>query len=197
MRSANDKKTRYKITNSTTIILDLPAQPSPALERMSLHLLAWSDLRPVHQRALLDHMIHSFEKPWADPDALLRRFLRPSCRVAVYAVDGTVTAAALLWKEPSFFYLDKFFVLPSYKQQRIGTPFLAALLSAVTPLVWRTDPILATRFYGKHPAVRTLGTHGEKGYVYQYASAIDRPWEYEDIAPLLALRSAFVPQNTT
>ncbi len=157
----------------------------------------WMDLSRAQQRALLFQMTKSFEKPWADQELLLRRFLRPSCRVVLYTcVSGYPVAAAFLWKEPAFLYLDKFFVWAEHRQQRIGTPFFTALLSFIpSSLVWRTDQTLATRFYGKHPLVRTLGSHGD--YVYQYSTAQKRrPWEYEDIAPLLRMETAFQPKAT-
>ena len=161
---------------------------------ISIH--EWLDLSHAQQRALLRHMTTSFEKPWADQELLFRRFLRPSCYVALYKnASDLPVAAALFWKESTFLYLDKFFVMAEYRQQRIGMPFLTALLSSTTslPLVWRTDQTLATRFYGKHPLVRTLGSHGD--YVYQYSTTqTRRSWEYEDIAPLLRMESAFQPK---
>jgi hypothetical protein len=172
-----------------------------ATPSFSLTYLSFHEISRAHQQHLLRQMMESFEKPWADPTYLLHRLLRPSCRLFLWREDTPNEPAkgvAFVWKESAFLYLDKFFVITEYKQQRIGYPFLTALLSSLSvspslPLLWRTDAILATRFYGKHPSVQTIGTCDE--YVYQLASTPRRPWEYEDIAPLLLRGSAF--QNAT
>lgn len=158
----------------------------------SLSLHSFHDLSDALQRHLLHEMTKSFEKPWADMNHLYRRFLRPSCRVVLFRQNGILKAAAFLWREPDVLYLDKFFIFRPYQNQRIGLPFLYRLLEYVSPsysLLWRTNTILATRFYGKHPAVRTLGKHGE--YIYQIANSSFM--EDTLLLPLLRMESAFQP----
>ena len=60
-------------------------------------------------------------------------------------------------------YMDKFFV----RQKGHGKQFFQELVQRnhASPLIWRTDAVLAERFYGRCPGVRTLARHGE--YVYQ------------------------------
>jgi len=162
----------------------------------SLSFHPFHDLSDALQRHLLHEMTNSFEKPWADLTHLRRRFLRPSCRVGLFRHDGVLKAAAFLWREPDVLYLDKFFVLRSYQNQRIGTPFLHHLLDHVLvshPLLWRTDAILATRFYGKHPAVRTIGTHGDYFYQVAYNTARCSSVKYSVLSSLLRMESAFQP----
>ena len=176
----------------------------------SLSFHPFHDLSDVLQQHLLHEMVKSFQKPWADLTHLRTRFLRPSCRVGLFRQDGVLKAAAFLWREPDVLYLDKFFVFYPYRNQRIGTPFLSHLLehlflsslplcpSLPLPLLWRTDSVLAARFYGKHPLVRTRGTHGE--YVYQTAGhwpyspySSYSPSEDTTFLPLLRMPSAFQP----
>jgi hypothetical protein len=88
-------------------------------------------------------------------------------------------------------YLDKFFV-PS-KGKGIGRRFFSEWATQLrsVPVRWRTDPILAEHFYGKHPAVWTITRHGD--YVYQ---GIGRtPLYLEDILEWQRLPSAFSTQH--
>ena len=160
---------------------------------MSLSFYPFHDLSEALQRHLLQGMIVAFGKPWANPVTLRRRFLRPSCRVGLFRHEGVLKGACFLWREPDLYYLDKFYVFAPYQHQRLGIPFVTLLIASYSPLLWRTDAILASRFYGKHPAVRTLGTHGT--YVYQCTDGhIALPTlPHESLLALLPMETAFCP----
>jgi GNAT superfamily N-acetyltransferase len=170
-----------------------------------IHTLPWNDLSLVHQRAILRAMTESFKKPWTD--AIQQRFLRPSCRITWYEEGGIWRGICIHWKEADFHYLDKFFILPGQQRKGTGRAFLEEWIQYVQqedssiPWIWRTDAVLATAFYGKHPLVQTHAVVGT--YVYQgipgqgypttamTTTTTHRHSLAEDILPLLSLPSAF------
>lgn len=167
----------------------------------SIYSVDWMELSSAQQHELVEQMIQSFEKPWADRARIFLRFFRPSCRVEYYFPEekGKWIGAAISWKETSFRYLDKFFIRKDRRQGGEGYRFLSewiqttsAIKSVKDKWIWRTDPQLATRFYHKHPSVQTHGEHGS--YVYQGVGR--HVWEYEDILPFLTLSTAFIPKRT-
>lgn len=84
-------------------------------------------------------------------------------------------------------YMDKFFVRKGSPKGE-GTRFLQELaqISDGGMFVWRTDAVLAERFYGRLPGVQTLGRHGD--YAYQEVSA---KIGQEDLLGLTQIPSAF------
>lgn len=89
------------------------------------------------------------------------------CRVYLYYPElfGDWTGAAMTWSlmgGNGVEYMDKFFVRRRARGE--GTRFLQELVQAKS-LIWRTDTVLAERFYGRLAGVLWLGKHGD--YVYQ------------------------------
>jgi hypothetical protein len=151
----------------------------------------WMDLSLKQQQDIARQMTESFQKPWHDDIPL--RFFRPSCRVEFYFPTESESwkAASISWKYPSFRYLDKFFVHPTHRGTKgVGREWLHEWIrhQPDTAWLWRTNPSLATGFYGKHPSVITHGQRAD--YVYQGIGRIQ--WEAEDIEPLLRLQSCFI-----
>lgn len=161
-----------------------------------IYSMDWIELSTAQQHELVEQMIQSFGKPWADRNIIFRRFFRPSCRVEYYFPEerGVWMGAAISWKEVSFRYLDKFFIRQDRCRSGEGFRFLSEWIqftSQKDKWIWRTDLKLARRFYHKHSAVQTHGEHGS--YVYQGVGR--HIWEYEDILPFLTLSTAFIPER--
>ena len=162
----------------------------------SVYSIEWMELSSAQQHELVEQMIQSFGKPWADRNIIFCRFFRPSCRVEYYFPEekGVWTGAAISWKETSFRYLDKFFIRQDQCRSGEGLRFLSKWIDYTTPKetwLWRTDPQLATRFYHKHHSVQTHGEHGS--YVYQGVGR--HIWEYADMLPFRTLSAAFIPER--
>lgn len=163
---------------------------------VQIDVIPWIDLSHAIQERILQDMSSSFEKPVTDP----LRFFRPSCRVWLYRASSvpfsssspiSYHAVAITFRLGGEEYLDKFFV-PS-KGKGIGRRFFSEWATQLhgVPVRWRTDPILAEHFYGKHPAVWTITRHGD--YIYQGLGRVSL--YLEDILEWQRLPSAFSAQQ--
>jgi hypothetical protein len=124
--------------------------------------VSWLDLSDAQRLDLLVAMEEAFGKRVRDR----ARFWK--CRVYFYypGLFGDWTGAAVVWslRGQKGEYMDKFFVRKGPKGE--GTRFLQELLQVDGGiLLWRTDAVLAERFYGRLTGVRLLGRHGD--YIYQ------------------------------
>lgn len=133
----------------------------------------WLELSAAQRRDLLVALEDAFGKRVRDRE----RFW--NCRVSFYYPRrfGPWTGAAITWSvrgKEKVVYMDKFFIRKSRAEKGEGTRFLEELIRSVSgwneqALLWRTDAVLAERFYGRMPGVRTLVQCGE--YVYQAVSS--------------------------
>lgn len=152
----------------------------------------WLELSEVQQRDLLAALEDAFGKRVRDRE----RFW--NCRVSFYYPRrfGSWTGAAITWSarggKEKVVYMDKFFVRKSRAEKGEGTRFLEELTRSVSEetLLWRTDVVLAERFYGRMPGVRTLARHGE--YVYQaFYPGSNGKGDQEMLLELTRIPSAF------
>lgn len=153
----------------------------------TISVISWVELSRAQQVRILQDMSYTFGKSIMD----ISRFFRPSCRVWCYreGLFQSCDAIAITFRIGETEYLDKFFVMT--KRKGIGKRFLMEWIHTLRGLqmaiYWRTDKVLATHFYGKHPTVWTIGSYGE--YVYQ--GLVRRVLNTEDAMSWLRLPSAF------
>lgn len=147
---------------SVIFFMSYPRSFASCLLSKMIHCVLWIDLSDAQRQTLLAAMEESFGKRVRDP----MRFWK--CRVYFYYAEvfQSWTGAAITWGlvgTEGVEYMDKFFVRKGSPKGE-GTRFLCELVQD-TSLVWRTDAVLAERFYGRLVGVRTLGRHGD--YMYQ------------------------------
>lgn len=148
--------------------------------------VSWSDLSDAQRQEILAAMEGAFGKPVRDR----MRFWRGRVYLYYPRLFGDWTGVAMTWglRGQKGEYMDKFFVRKGSPKGE-GTRFFAEwvrISDGGGALVWRTDAVLAERFYGRLPGVRTLGRHGD--YVYQGVRA---KREQDGLLDLTRIPSAF------